>query len=357
VRDRPAGVAERDLSLALAEGWRIQAAGLRYAPVGAGSYHWAVRGDDGRRWFVNVDDLDRKAWLGPARGAALEGLRAAMDTALALRTDGALPFVAAPVAGAGGETVRPLGPRYAVSVFPFLTGAAGDPGQALPAAARAGLVDLLAALHRSTSVVASRARVSGIGLPRRGELEAALRELDRPWHGGPFAEPARQLLGAAAGQVRDALRSFDRLAGRVAAAGGDPVITHGEPHPGNLIRAGGRTMLIDWDTVGLAAPERDLWTLLGAPVGGAARGGAAGDGGSGDLLRRYTAATGRAVDPAALALYRLRWALDDLSIFISQFRSGHGRTAGAGNDWVSLKETLAGLTREPLPRRRAGHRD
>ncbi|MGH3203788.1 MAG: hypothetical protein ACRDOA_22415 [Streptosporangiaceae bacterium] len=32
MRDRPAGLREHDLRLVLAEGWRIDAAALRYAP-------------------------------------------------------------------------------------------------------------------------------------------------------------------------------------------------------------------------------------------------------------------------------------------------------------------------------------
>ncbi|HJZ04125.1 MAG TPA: aminoglycoside phosphotransferase family protein, partial [Streptosporangiaceae bacterium] len=64
MRDRPAGLREHDLRLVLAEGWRIDAAALRYAAVGGGSYHWVVRDGAGRRWFVTADDLDDKAWLG-----------------------------------------------------------------------------------------------------------------------------------------------------------------------------------------------------------------------------------------------------------------------------------------------------
>ena len=64
MRDRPAGVEDRDLRLVLAEGWRIDAAALRYAAVGSGSYHWAVRDGAGRRWFVTADDLDDKGLAG-----------------------------------------------------------------------------------------------------------------------------------------------------------------------------------------------------------------------------------------------------------------------------------------------------
>jgi spectinomycin phosphotransferase len=77
----------------LAEGWRIDAAALRYAPVGGGSYHWVVRDGAGRRWFVTADDLDDKAWLGHTRPVVMAGLRSAMETALALRRDAGLDFV------------------------------------------------------------------------------------------------------------------------------------------------------------------------------------------------------------------------------------------------------------------------
>ena len=58
MRDRPAGITEQDLGHALADGWGIRSATLRYAPVGGGSYHWLVRGEWGERRFVTVDDLN-----------------------------------------------------------------------------------------------------------------------------------------------------------------------------------------------------------------------------------------------------------------------------------------------------------
>ena len=82
----------------------------------------------------------------------------------------------------------------------------------------------------------------------------------------------------------------------------------------------------DWDTTGLAAPERDLWMIASD---------------TGEELRHYTAATGRAIDPAALAFYRLRWALDDVSAFIPRLRAARQRTADAEHAWRALQETIA----------------
>jgi hypothetical protein len=74
--------------------------------------------------------------------------------------------------------------------------------------------------------------------------------LGQPWHGGPYSEPARQLLARHAPLLGRALARFDELVRE--AAGSEPVvITHGEPHPGNILRAAGGMYLIDWDTVGL----------------------------------------------------------------------------------------------------------
>ena len=325
MRDRPAGVGEGELRFALAESWHIHAAAMRYAPVGGGSYHWVVHDGQDARWFATVDDLDTKSWLGDTRAAVGAGLRAAMDTALALRHQAGLRFVVAPVPALHGETVLPVGSKYAVAVFPFVHGASGRFGEDLPASERGQFVDMLAALHRATPT-ATQASPAQIRLPLRGALETALSELGQPWRGGPFAESARALLARTAGQIRHLLETFDQLAEHVAAAR-EPVITHGEPHSANIIRAGPGRMLIDWDTVGLAPPERDLWMIVTD---------------TGDEARRYTEATGRAVDPAGLEFYQIRWALDDISAFVHQLRTSHCRTADTEHIWMSLKDTLAG---------------
>ena len=330
MRARPEGVGDDELRLALAEGWAIDAAAMRYAAVGAGGYHWVVRDGAGARWFVTVNDLDATAWLGTTRPAALAGLRAAMDTALALRREASLEFVVAPVPAADGSAVRPLGPGHAVAVFPFLRGTPGRFDEALPAAERAALVDVLAALHRSGRVAGSGAPRPAIRLSGREALEEALRDVGRPWRAGPFAEPARALLAATAGQIRGLLESFDRLADDVRP--GEFVLTHGEPHPGNVMRDGPRRLLIDWDMVGLAPPERDLWWVVSE---------------TGQEARRYAELTGRAVDPARLALYRLRWALDDICIFASQLRAEHRHTADTEHAWHALKATVESATGDP----------
>jgi spectinomycin phosphotransferase len=192
---------------------------------------------------------------------------------------------------------------------------------------------MLAALHRADPAAVRLPRVP-TGLSWRGDLETALAGLGQPWTGGPYAEPARALLAGAAGPVRRHLETVDRRAHAITCAP-EPVITHGEPHPGNVIRlpagpADGGLMLIDWDTVGLAPPERDLWLVAAE---------------SGDELRRYTELTGRPVDPAAVEFYRLRWALDDLSCFVRDLRAPHRRTPGAEDNWAGLEAAIADLTR------------
>jgi spectinomycin phosphotransferase len=326
MKDRPAGLGDRELSAALADEWHLRVADARYAPVGAGSYHWVVRDNEDRRWFVTVDDLDVKRWLGDDRTAVSEGLRAAMDVAVALRHRHGLRFVLAPVTGRNGLTVLRLGCQYAVAVFPFVDGRSAPFGQELSGGDRDRLADMLAALHGCVpaAVPVHRARVA---LPRRDDLEAALIELGDPWSGGPFSDQARELLAASVTQVRRLLVTFDTLAHHVRTL--EPVVTHGEPHPANLMRAGTETMLIDWDTVGTAPPERDLWWIVRD---------------SGDVAaRRYAGPTGRPVDRDALAFYRLRWALDDMSSYTQVLRGPHHRTADAERAWQALKITVESL--------------
>ncbi|WP_106250503.1 phosphotransferase [Allonocardiopsis opalescens] len=320
MEQRPTDLHDDALRECLAD-WGIDAATLAYAPVGFGDHHWTAVGSDGRRWFVTVADLAHKWHCGATPPDAYQGLRRAMDTAAALREAG-LEFVVAPVRTAGGGTVRPLGERYAVSVFPFLDGSAGAFGERLGDADRRLVIDVLAELHRQPPP--GEVPVPSPQPSARAGLERALAELGEPWHGGPFAERSRALFADRAEVLRRSLAAFDRLAADVAADGPVLVVTHGEPHSANLLRQDGGFRLLDWDTVGLAVPERDLWQVAEGS----------------DDLARYAEATGRRPDPLALELYRRRWALEDVAEYAAWFRAPHGRTPDTELAWNGLVDTL-----------------
>jgi spectinomycin phosphotransferase len=122
---------------------------------------------------------------------------------------------------------------------------------------------------------------------------------------------------------------FDQLVDVTAPARADMVITHGEPHPANLMSVNGSLHLIDWDTAALAPPERDV-SLIAVCAQDA---------------DHYQEATGRELDPAVITLYRLRWYLDDLGSAVHMFRGPHRDTADTRRWWQGLPPWL-----EQLPR-------
>ena len=329
--DRPTGLDEEDLTAALLEGWAMQVESTEYLPVGAGSYHWSVVDRSGISWFVKVDDL---SVLETSPQEAFNDLRRSFTTALTLRRDTGLEFIVAPIPATDGAVLRPITPRYALSVFPMVDGAAGTFG---PHRSEdlAEMVAVLADLHRATAGVAHIAPRADLRLPGRDRLHEALLDLHGPWAGGPHAEPARKLLIRHQARVRRWLVDFDRLVDVVRETAPGWVITHGEPHPGNVIRTPGGLRLVDWTTVQLAPPERDLWmlttaftTMIGAdPVGV-----------DDELLAGYTRTTGRTVTPAGIALYRRWWVLADVANYTSDLRRPHGE----GEDAAAALTYLAG---------------
>jgi spectinomycin phosphotransferase len=286
----------------LADGWGLEVEAVSYAAVGGGSYHWVVDDAVGTRSFVTGDDLDLKPWLGDTREAAFDGLSRAFDTALALRQAG-LDFVSAPIPTNGGETVRRFGAHHTIALFPFVDGQAGTFGR-YENAERTAVLTMLADLHESGPSPASVVRRIDLELPGRGKLEVALQELNQVWSGGPLSEPARRLLGPHSADVLQLLALLDRLTADVASRGTDWVVTHGEPHAGNVMRTGEDYVLVDWDPVALAPRERDLWMLA-------------------EEATVYTDATGHDLDEAAVDLFRLTWDLEDIAAFTNQLRSPH----------------------------------
>jgi spectinomycin phosphotransferase len=297
VRAAPDGLDVSAVVAALRTGWGCEAAEVEYAPVGGGSYHWQVRDVRGGRVFVTVDDLDQKAWLGDTRDASFDGLTDAFDTAAELAVHG-LSFVVAPLRTRDGAPLVRLDDRYSLALFPFVEGEPGTWGGYETDADRLAVVELVAAVHG----VPVAARVIGLELSGREQLEAALQDLDVPWTGGPLAEPTREAMRVAAPALVDLLAVADRLRAQAEAHGVRSVVTHGEPHSGNIVRTSDGPALVDWDTVALAPPERDLWMLTGE-----------------GMEEHY----GQGVNAAALDYFRLSWDLKDLAEYLNLLRAPH----------------------------------
>jgi spectinomycin phosphotransferase len=314
VRERPADIRDSDVGAALAGQWALSVRDLSYLPVGFGGYHWLAVDQTGPRWFVTVSDL-AAPWV--------PDLPAAMRTAAWLATEAGLEFVVAPVPTRAGQVVGSLDGRHGLTLFPYLDAAPGAFGDPIDDGDRAATIDMLARLHIAAPN-GFQVPTRPLELTSRRAIDQALAALGVPWNGGPYAEPGRELLTRYERQLRQAFARFDGLLSRVREAGGPYVITHGEPHPGNLLRTRAGLCLIDWDMTALARPERDLWWVIS----------------SDQDIARYSSRTGWTVNQDALALYRLRWGLDDISEFLSEIRGPHQLTADTLVYWTGLQETL-----------------
>jgi spectinomycin phosphotransferase len=160
------------------------------------------------------------------------------------------------------------------------------------------------------------------GVPYREALAEARNHLDRPWETGPYAEATRRLLATRGDVLSQAFERYDRLCASLQSSSEPWVVTHGEPHSANFVHTeSGGLHLIDWDTVRLAPPERDLWILFER-----------GD----DALPEYQGASGGIVPrPEFLKLFGLRWMLTDVCIYVRRFTSAHGDTP---DDQASFRE-------------------
>ena len=329
MRSPPLDLVPQRLEAVLAEGWGLRALSLEYVPEGGGSHHWKLTGADGRLYFVTVDDLDSKDWIGGGREAVFDGLGRAFRTAEALRDEAGLQFVMAPIAARDGQPLRCVDGRYTASVFPFLAGRSHGFGPYQDARLRSQVLDIVAALHQSTPVVRDGAPRHVLRFGGREELDAFLLSPGQPWEGGPFAEAARRLLLPHATDLARLVTDFDCLVESTRPLRAHVVITHGEPHPANVMAVDGRLVLIDWDTVGLAPPERDVSLIATLDNEG---------------VDRYQQATGNELSPAVITLYRLRWYLDDVASAIRLFRNAHHDS----RDTRQWRDGLSGLL-EQLP--------
>jgi spectinomycin phosphotransferase/16S rRNA (guanine(1405)-N(7))-methyltransferase len=324
------------LADALGRTWALAVATMEYRPVGWGSHHWEVVDTLGGRWFITVDDLLQKRHT---REEPLDltflRLQGSLSAAVALREQGHT-FVVAPVLGApstggplsGGTSAGPdsvvrVGDRFALAVYPFVVGESFEWGAFSSPEHRVAVLELMVTLH--SAPVPAAAPVDRFAIPQRDDLVAALDGMPST-EDGPYAARAAHLLTRHAAPIRRLLARYDELVSRA-----DPsrmVLTHGEPHPGNTMRSPQGWLLIDWDTLLVAQPERDLWALASQTP---------------SIVDDYASATGVTPRPDMLELFGVRWNIADIAVDVARFRRGHADTPDDAQSFKLLTSLVTSL--------------
>jgi spectinomycin phosphotransferase/16S rRNA (guanine(1405)-N(7))-methyltransferase len=296
---------------------------MTYLPVGWGSHHWDVLGGDQTRWFVTVDELENKrASTDESLDQGFARLLASLRSAVALRAAGR-EFVVAPVPARDGEPAVRAGGPFAVAVYPFVEGRSDGWGE-WTAASRAASLDMVARVHSAPREVRRLALDEDFGVPFRDLVEAACAGRE-PGERGPYTARAARLLREYAEPVRRCLSRYDELALAARARPGRNVLTHGEPHPGNVMATDGGWRLIDWDTALTAPPERDLWDI---------------EPGDGSVLAAYADLTGITPAPELIELYRLGWEVRDMAYDTARFFRSHSGGAEDAQTWELLSALI-----------------
>ena len=272
MHDPPEAVSPADVLAAAQASWAVRADAAEHLAVGFGAHHWRVG-----ELFVTLDALG-------ARHSA-DSLEAAYAGAATLGLD----FVVASLPTSSGRRTVPFAAGM-LSAAPWLTGSR-PPDAALA-------VPLVARLH---------ACPPPDGLPVWGPLVPASLADDvaglarRPWSEGPYGEEARHLVADHLSAIEAWTARYHALAR--AARSRRWVATHGEPHERNLLVVDGHPMLVDWESLKLAPPERDL-RVLGRP---------------GDL--------------EMLELFDVEWRLDEVAQYAAWFSGPH---TGSADDITAL---------------------
>lgn len=299
MREAPTGIDDVDVLALVRDLWAPDADAVEHLPVGFGAHHWAVSCAGAPTHFATLDAL------GTRHTAA--SLEAAYGAAAALTDQ--IDFVLAPLPGRAGTYTSPI----ATSALSATRWVWGETPVVLDGPRTAGL---LAQLHAATPP-ATTPTWEPLVSPDLADYLAS--RCSTRWTSGPYGETVRLAVQNHLPAIAQWTAAYHRLC---AVARTRPwVVTHGEPHEGNQLRADGHLWLVDWESVKLAPVERDLRTLL----------------------ERDHALP---ADQAMLNLFDLEWRLDEISQYAAWFTAPH---TGTASDDVAVEGLLHELLRPPLP--------
>jgi spectinomycin phosphotransferase/16S rRNA (guanine(1405)-N(7))-methyltransferase len=321
-----------DLRDAVERAWGVDVDSLEYLPIGFGSHHWVATDNLGGRHFVTVDALSPDSRDGDEVSIRGLHLRRAMTAAADLRACGC-EFVVAPTATMDGDPFSLFG-TYVVALFPFIEGRIieGRSFAIEDSFARADLtqvIEIVAALHKVPITSIRTPAADDFVVPWLDQLD----QLDlfmnvQAGASGPYGATATQLLVDNEGEIRRLTDRYRSLLAQYLSNPGPVVVTHGEIHPGNVIATTNGWMIVDWDTVLIGPPERDLWNLASA---------------NGSDFRDYAHATGVTPNLLLIELYAIRWDLSEIASFAEEFRLPHEDTEDTRRALDLLGSVVGGL--------------
>ncbi|HEY2578179.1 MAG TPA: phosphotransferase [Streptosporangiaceae bacterium] len=210
-----------------------------------------------------------------------------------------MSFVISPLVGRDGRVVHHVR-GLPVVVFPYLESARAASTDSTDDGLASQLITLLEAVHRAG--VSARVPVEDFTMPFDGALVAGLhRATGTEDPQGPYSEKLAKLV----------IRNWDYISQlRAAAAGmaeacaadrGELVLTHGDPSPANVVPEKPVPSILDWGGLKWAPAERD-WAAMRRNFGRSPR-----------------------CAPHRLRFYELRWALSEVTEYVTRFtRSHHG---------------------------------
>lgn len=317
------------LTQLVARQWDIHDAQLSYVPLGFGSHHWLARDADTRTVFVTADRVD-------GRPEDVTRLRRAMSTAWHLAHTAGIDAVVAPIPTVDDDLVVTLESKWVVTVFPHLPVEPSNWGRFGNDADRDRAQQLVARIHAAThlAAIAEIPSREDFQIACRDDLFVRLDDLSTAWTSGPYGEATRTLLLANVDLIRAGFAQYDALAEQAHSGRDGWVVTHGEPHAGNIVRRADtrQLVMVDWDTCALAPRERDLWQLF--PEGDQSL----------EQLGSYLRAAklpAEAISPNLLHLYRLRWDLEEIAIYADWYYRAHEDTEDMRTGWDGLAHSVS----------------
>lgn len=291
----PPNIPIESIGACLLESYGLPAAQVTFLPLGAdvGTAVYRADAGDGGAYFVKLrrGALDELSVLLPAW---LHGL--------------GIAEIIPPLPASDGRLWARLG-EFTLVLFPFVAGQDGYRAAMSEAQWRA-FGAAFRRMHRAAPPPEIARRIPRERYDPAGR--AAVRAfLDRVAAGG-YEEPVAARLAAFLHAQRAATLALvaraERLAEQLQARALPAVVCHGDIHAGNVLIAGERLFIVDWDTALLAPKERDLMFVGGGQ-------GFVGPGTRAEAALFYAGYGAAEVDQPALAYYRYERIVQDIAAF------------------------------------------